>query len=216
MKYASVVLDVDSTLCGVEGIDWLAQRRGAETARRTKELTDRAMNGEIALDTVYAERLALIRPTRDDIEVLSNVYRRTIAEGASAAIAQLKRANIRVVLVSGGVRQAIAPLARELNVDLHAVDLRWNEKGEYQGFDDKSPLSMQQGKLDVVRALALPRPTLAVGDGATDLAMRAAVDRFIAFTGFVRRAAVVEKADAEVASFAELANLVTKPGKGGL
>jgi len=211
-----MVLDVDSTLCGVEGIDWLAQRRGAETARRTKELTDRAMNGEIALDTVYAERLALIRPTRDDIEVLSNVYRRTIAEGASAAIAQLKRANIRVVLVSGGVRQAIAPLARELNVDLHAVDLRWNAQGEYQGFDDKSPLSTQQGKLDVVRALALPRPTLAVGDGATDLAMRAAVDRFIAFTGFVRRAAVVEKADAEVASFAELATLVTKPGKGGL
>jgi phosphoserine phosphatase len=214
VKFASIVLDVDSTLCGVEGIDWLAQRRGADVAQRTKELTDRAMNGELALDTVYGERLALIRPTRDDVEVLSNVYRRTVAEGAGAAIAEMQRAGIRVVLVSGGVKQAIAPLARELKVDLSAVDLRWTEQGDYLGFDDTSPLTTQLGKLDVVRALGLPRPTLAVGDGATDLAMRAAVDRFIAFTGFTRRAAVVENADGEVASFSELAVLVTK-SRGG-
>ena len=36
MKFASVVLDVDSTLCGVEGIDWLAQRRGPEMADRVR------------------------------------------------------------------------------------------------------------------------------------------------------------------------------------
>ena len=60
MRFASVVLDVDSTLCGVEGIDWLAQRRGGDVARRVRELTDRAMNGEIPLDSVYGERLAML------------------------------------------------------------------------------------------------------------------------------------------------------------
>ncbi len=214
MKYASVVLDVDSTLCGVEGIDWLAQRRGADVAQRTKELTDRAMNGEIALDAVYGMRLALIQPTRDDIEVLSSVYRKTIADGAGAAIAHFQRERIRVVLVSGGIRQAIAPLARELNVDLRAVDLRWDDKGEYVGFDEASPLTMQTGKLDVVRSLSLARPAIAVGDGATDLAMRAAVDSFIAFTGFAKRATVIERADGQVASFAELVLAVTRPGRG--
>ena len=41
--FASVVLDVDSTLCGVEGIDWLAARRGAEAgALIAKLLSDPA------------------------------------------------------------------------------------------------------------------------------------------------------------------------------
>ena len=29
-KFASVVLDVDSTLCGIEGVDWLAERCGGD------------------------------------------------------------------------------------------------------------------------------------------------------------------------------------------
>jgi hypothetical protein len=47
-----------------------------------------------------------------------------------------------------------------------------------------------------------------VGDGATDAAMRGAVDAFAAFTGFVSRATVVAAADAVVSSFASLTELV--------
>ena len=72
--YSSVVLDVDSTLCGIEGIDWLAARRGPEAGVRIAELTDRAMNGELALDDVYGERLGVVRPTRDDLEALASAY----------------------------------------------------------------------------------------------------------------------------------------------
>lgn len=200
-----MVLDVDSTLCGVEGVDWLAQRRGAGVAARTRALTERAMNGEIPLDAVYGERLSLIRPTRDDVAALAQVYRQTIADGAAAAIATLLAARIGVVLVSGGIRQAIAPLARELGVPVEAVELRWDPAGEYQDFDRQSPLATQHGKGDVVRSLALPRPMLAVGDGSTDVAMKEAADRFVAFTGFTRRPAVVAQADEEVATFAQLA-----------
>lgn len=208
MRFASVVLDVDSTLCGVEGVDWLAQRRGADVAARTRTLTERAMNGEIPLDSVYGERLALIRPTRDDVAALGQVYRQTIAEGAADAIAALLSAGIRVVLVSGGIRQAIAPLARELGVPVEAVELHWDDAGEYRDFDGHSPLATQHGKLDVVRSLALPRPVLAVGDGSTDVAMKEAADGFVAFTGFARRPGVVEQADDEVATFAQLAAYV--------
>ena len=34
MRYRSVILDVDSTLCAIEGIDWLAAQRGPEVAAR--------------------------------------------------------------------------------------------------------------------------------------------------------------------------------------
>jgi phosphoglycolate phosphatase-like HAD superfamily hydrolase len=47
-----------------------------------------------------------------------------------------------------------------------------------------------------------------VGDGATDLATRGAVDSFAAFTGFVSRDAVVRQADFVISSFAELAEYV--------
>lgn len=213
MKFASIVLDVDSTLCGVEGIDWLAQRRGADVARRVRELTDRAMNGEIPLDSVYGERLSMIAPTRVDVDELGTVYRRTLADGAPEILTEWLRAGVRVVLVSGGIRQAIAPLARELGVPVHGVELRFDEAGNYTDYDRASPLATQTGKVDVLRSLALPRPILAVGDGSTDVSMKQAADRFLAYIGFARREQVVAAADSSAGSFAELAQLVAgRPG----
>ena len=210
MKFASIVLDVDSTLCGVEGIDWLAQRRGAEVAKRVRELTDRAMNGEIPLDSVYGERLSMIAPTRVDVDGLGQVYRRTLAEGAAETLAAWTKRGLRVVLVSGGIREAIAPLARELGVSVYAVSLRFDDQGDYVDYDRASPLATQEGKLEVVRSLALSRPILAVGDGATDVAMKQASDRFVAYTGFVRREQVVAQADASVGSYGDLAAYVER------
>jgi phosphoserine phosphatase len=210
-RFASVVLDVDSTLSGVEGVDWLASLRGEEVARRSAQLTDRAMNGEIPIEAVYGERLALIRPTRDEMAALADVYRERIAPGAAAAVASMRAAGVRLILVSGGFRQAIAPVATELGFaesDLFAVSVYWDGDGLYQGFEQASPLATQDGKLRVVRSLGLPRPTLAVGDGSTDLRMRDAVDEFAAFTGFARREAVVSAADREVTSYRDLAVLV--------
>ena len=80
-----------------------------------------------------------------------------------------------------------------------------------QDFDRKSPLTTQHGKVDVVKSLNLPRPTLAVGDGATDAAMRPAVDAFYAFTAFQRREAVLAAADREVDSFDQLKPFVLEP-----
>jgi phosphoserine phosphatase len=210
-RFASVVLDVDSTLCGVEGVDWLARLRGDEIARASARLTDRAMNGEIAIEAVYGQRMALIRPTRAEMRSLSDVYRETLAPGAAPAIAKLRRAGVRLVLVSGGFRPAIAPVAKKLgfeDTDLFAVDVYWKESGEYAGFESASPLTTQDGKLQVVRKAGLERPILAVGDGSTDLGMRPGVDEFAAFTGFARRAAIVRDADLEITTYDELVRYV--------
>ena len=209
--YASVVLDVDSTLCGVEGIDWLANRRGADIGVRVADLTDRAMRGEVALDAVYGERLTLVDPTRDDIDALAGVYVAALAPGAAGVLGALREAGRRVVLVSGGVRQAIVPMATSLGIpadDVHAVSVRFAADGRYAGHDTSSPLATAAGKRSLVTSLALPRRILAVGDGATDLAMRPAVDAFAAFTGFVRRDAIVNEADLVIDSFDQLIDLV--------
>ena len=93
--YASVVIDVDSTLCGVEGIDFLAARRGPEVTARIVALTDRAMTGEIPLESIYGHRLTTIRPTRADIAALATEYERTLAPGAADAIAAMRAAGVR-------------------------------------------------------------------------------------------------------------------------
>jgi len=69
-------------------------------------------------------------------------------------------------------------------------------------------LARSGGKPQVVAALALPGPVLAVGDGATDAELTSVVDRFFAFTGVARRDAVVARAAGEVQSFARLTQIV--------
>ncbi|MFL5911683.1 MAG: HAD-IB family phosphatase [Gaiellaceae bacterium] len=213
--YASVVIDVDSTLCGVEGIDFLAARRGSTVTRQIVALTDQAMKGEIPLESIYGRRLTMIRPTRSDIAALAVEYERTLAPGAAEAIAAMRAAGIHLALVSGGIREAIAPVALMLGFaasDLHAVSLRFDDAGGYLDFDRSSPLTTQPGKPVLVAELIgegrLTRPVLAVGDGATDAKLVGVVDTFVAYTGIARRANVVAVADREIASFAQLEQIV--------
>ncbi len=209
--YASVILDVDSTVAGLEGIDWLARQRGEDVAAAVRELTEASMDGRIPLDEVYGSRLDVIRPSLADLRRLGAEYLKHVAPGVREAIQRMREAGVRVVFVSGGLRQAILPLVQSLGAgpdDLHAVTVILDENGDYLDFDRTSPLTTQAGKRDAVASLSLPRPSLMVGDGATDLAARDAVDAFAAFTGFVRRRPVVDAADLVVESFDRLLDLV--------
>ena len=210
-RFASVILDADSTLAGLEGVDWLAARRAPEVAAESAALTARAMAGEVPMDAVYVTRLMRIRPTAAELELLARAYVAAVAPGAIDCVAALHAARVRVVIVSGGLREALVPLAALLGIDdrdVHAVQLRFHDNGDYAGLDGDQPLATQDGKARIVRWLALPAPALAVGDGATDAALRPDVAAFAAFTGFVRREPVVQAANHVLASFDELRDLV--------
>lgn len=210
-RFASVILDVDSTLCGIEGIDWLAERRGPDVARRVAELTERAMRGEIELENVYGERLAMVRPRREDVDALGRAYIDTIADGAVDAVSSWRSRGVTVVLLSSALRHSVLRVAQEIGLgadEVHAVDVRFDAIGAYAGFDRSSPLTTTTGKRDIVSRLDLPRPMLAVGDGSTDLAVRGTADGFAAFTGFVSRPTVADNADFVVTSFDELSAII--------
>lgn len=214
-QYASVILDVDSTLSTVEGIEWLAARRAPEMLRDIESVTERAMRGEVPLGAVYAERLARIRPTRVEVEALGRAYVDGMTPGATELCRRLLDAGVRTVIVSGGLREAILPLAGVLGIpreDVHAVGIGFDDAGEYASFDASSPLARNGGKPEVARALDLPRLLLAIGDGSTDLELRTstppAVDTFVAFTGVATRALVVAAADYVVGSLTDLIDIV--------
>lgn len=209
--FGTVVLDVDSTVSGIEGVDWLAARRGPEVAKRIANLTAEAMRGEIPLEQVYGTRLSQIRPRREDLDALARAYVEAVEPNAVSTIYKLRRAGVQVLLVSGGLRNALLRLALHLDLDLgdvYAVDIRFDAMGAYVGFDEKSPLSRTTGKSTVIAGLGAAGPVLMVGDGVTDLAARSAVDKFAAFTGFVTREPVVRQADIVLKSFTELETLV--------
>jgi phosphoserine phosphatase len=209
--FASVVLDVDSTVSGTEGIEWLAGKRGPKVANEIARLTRRATDGEITLESVYALRLEMIEPTEAEVVELARFYERRLAPRAAEVIAELRESGVRIVLVSGGIRQAVLPLGLRLGftpAEVFAVRLAFDGGGRYLGFEDHSPLTTSTGKAMIVQRLYLPRPVLAVGDGMTDLAARPAADAFAAFTGFAYRQTVVRGADHEIASFDQLLKLV--------
>jgi phosphoserine phosphatase len=216
--YASVILDVDSTLTRVEGIEWLAERRGTTIAQSVAEMTQRAMDGTISLDAVYGARLALVQPARPDVAALADAYAAGVVPGARPAIGALQAAGIRVVAVSGGLREAVAPFVISLGIpasDVYAVSVHFTSDGAYAGFDERSPLARRGGKPIVVRGLGLPHPILAVGDGSTDAELKTiggdggpAVNAFAAFVGVASRPSVVAVADYVVHSMAELPALV--------
>ena len=209
------MLDVDSTLCGIEGIDWLSRKRGPEVASLIAEITERTMRGEIKLDDVYGERLTTVGPRVEDVDALGRAYVETVSEGAREAIAKWHSHKVHVVLVSGGIKRAILHVAEFVGVsadDVHAVDVRFDENGDYESFDATSPLTRDNGKHDIVAGLNLPRPVLAAGDGNTDLAMKGVVETFGAYVGFIARDNVVRNADIIIKSFQELDEIVLGSG----
>lgn len=209
--FRAVVFDADSTLAAIEGIDWLGALRGESVGLEIKTLTDRAMSGELPLEKVYAARLATIKPTLHEIEQLGAAYISAIEPGAQFLIAELLAQKVRVVIVSGGLRAALLPLAKLLGIaadDVFAVEILHDDKGEYLSLAPEQLLSLQDGKPRVVRALALPRPSVMIGDGSTDAAVRDDVDMFIAYTRVARREAVVAVANAEAGNFDALRPLL--------
>ena len=209
--FATVVLDVDSTLCGIEGIDWLATRRTPEIARLVAAETNRAMRGEKRLEEVYGERLVLVHPSAKDILSLSLAYSATVAPGAAESLAKWRSAGVETVVITSGIRQAVLPIAHQLGVpeaSVHGVDVYFNDDGSYRGFDESSPLTTAMGKRDILTRLSAARPILAAGDGMTDVAMRGTADSFAAFTGFVARPGVMAQADFVASTFGQLDEIV--------
>lgn len=210
-RFNSVIFDVDSTLSAVEGIDWLAAQRGPEIEAWSAGLTERAMQGEILIEAVYGERMRIVKPTLPEIQQLGKVYIERMATHAAETIAELRANDVEVIIVSGGLREAILPLARELGVNaenVYAVSVFFDQDGAYAGFDDASLLTRQSGKRTIVGQMDLKGPILAVGDGMTDCEIKSVVQGFAAFVGFMRREAVIERADYVVENFDQLRDLI--------
>jgi len=214
--YATIVFDCDSTLSSIEGICELA---GDEHAEELERLTAGAMDGTAPLEEVYGRRLELVGPTRADLERVGRRYIETALPYTREVVQALHSLGKSVVVVSGGLLPPVRTLALHLGIRperVHAVDIHFNERGEYAGFEEDSPLARAGGKPELMRTLAGEggaEPICLVGDGATDLEASGEIARFVAFGGVERREAVFAAArvHCELADFRALLPLLLSP-----
>ncbi|MEQ1559789.1 MAG: HAD-IB family phosphatase [Methyloglobulus sp.] len=197
MSYDIICFDCDSTLSKIEGIDELA--RWAGVGEEMAQLTDTAMNGELPLEAVYGKRLETIQPDRANIAKLADLYIQEMVDGVKEVFATLLGQGKDVHIISGGLRQAILPLADVLGIpehSVHAVDIYFNADGSYQSYDESHPLARSGGKAEICKQLLQGKYSLVmIGDGKTDMEAKQPGVTVIGFGGVCDRAVVRELAD---------------------
>jgi len=197
MSFEIICFDCDSTLSEIEGIDELAMRAGCGVEMAA--LTHAAMNGEVALETVYGQRLALIKPDKIAIDWVAKLYIEKKVLGVGAVFQKLKEKGKEVHIISGGLKQAILPLAAQLGIDeehVHAVEVLLDAEGAYVGFNEQSPLARNGGKAEICQQLNSKGLAMAmIGDGNTDMEAKKAGAYCIGFGGVVAREIVRQQAD---------------------
>lgn len=189
-----ICFDMDSTLIETEVIDELAIRAGV--GDEVKAITERAMRGEIDFLESFRERVALLKGL--DVSVMQEIAENLpITEGVDRLMFALKKYGYKIAILSGGFTYFGRYLQQKYGIDyVYANELEVENgklTGRYLGdvVDGKRKAELlrliaQVEKVDIAQ-------TIAVGDGANDLAMLAVAGLGIAFHAKPKVAATAEQ-----------------------
>ncbi len=165
--------DMDSTMIDQECIDELADYVGLKA--HVAAITERAMRGEIEFEPALRERVALLKGLDDKVidEVIAN--RITVAKGARTLVATMRANGAYACLVSGGFTRFTERVAAMIGFQEQRANVLLSEGGKLSGLV-REPVLGRAAKLATLRDLTAkhslkPEETIAVGDGANDLAM---------------------------------------------
>lgn len=178
-----VCFDMDSTLIGTEVIDELAERAGV--GDKVREITERAMRGEIDFNESFRERVALLKGLNTDVmqDIAENL---PITEGLDRLMTVLKRTGYKTAILSGGFTYFGNYLKRRFGFDyVYANELEVDENGCLTG-RAMGEIVDGKRKAELLKVMAQVeqvdiQQTVAVGDGANDLPMLSTAGLGIAF-----------------------------------
>jgi phosphoserine phosphatase len=168
-----LLADMDSTMIQQECIDELADEAGV--GARVKDITARAMNGELDFDGALRERVGLLQGL--DVSVIDKVLaeRITLMPGAQVLLATMKTNGGFAALVSGGFTAFTAQVAHQLGFDENRANTLLVRDGKLKG-EVGLPILGKQAKVDALEQITArlgisDADVIAVGDGANDLGM---------------------------------------------
>lgn len=168
-----LLADMDSTMIEQECINELADMAGV--GARVKEITARAMNGELDFEGALLERVGLL--TGLDQGVTERVFAERISftPGGATLVATMKANGGHTALVSGGFTAFTEKVAGALGFDEHRANTLLAEGGVLTG-DVARPILGREAKVAALEEIAArlgiaEADVIAVGDGANDLGM---------------------------------------------
>ena len=166
------VLDVDGTLIEEEVIDLLGKE--ADCEKEVAQLTIQAMRGELDFEESLRKRVSLLQGL--SVDKFEHLYTQVhFSKNAKQFIKVLQENQIEVGLVSGGFMPIVERLATELGIRLIAANSLEVKDGFLTGKLEGEIISREVKGETLVRwgkELDLPiERTIAIGDGANDLAM---------------------------------------------
>ncbi|WP_267434784.1 phosphoserine phosphatase SerB [Sphingomonas sp. GM_Shp_1] len=168
-----LVADMDSTMITVECIDELADYAGIK--EQVAEVTERAMRGELDFAAALDARVALLEGLDESVIERCLAERVTLMAGARALVRTMKARGGHAILVSGGFTRFAEPVATEIGFDRAIANYLEIAHGKLTGTVRKPIVGSDTKEKTLVEALADlgldPSASMAVGDGANDLAM---------------------------------------------
>lgn len=168
-----LLADMDSTMIQQECIDELAEEAGV--GARVKDITARAMNGELDFDGALTERVGLLKNLPES--VIAKVLSERISHmpGAKILLTTMKADGAYAALVSGGFTAFTAKVAAELGFDENRANTLIVADGKLTG-EAGRPILGREAKVVALEQIAAKlgiteAEVMAVGDGANDLGM---------------------------------------------
>jgi len=178
-----LIADMDSTMIGQECVDELADKVGLKA--RVAAITERAMRGDIAFAPALRERVALLEGL--PVSTIGDVTaeRIKLTAGGRTLVATMRANGAYTCLISGGFTLFAERIAAMLGFDESRANKLVLTDGRLAGKVEE-PILGREAKLaalqDLTGRLGLnPEATLAVGDGANDLAMLLAAGLGVAY-----------------------------------
>lgn len=168
-----LVADMDSTMITVECIDELADYAGIK--EQVAEVTERAMRGELDFAAALDARVALLAGLDESVIERCLAERVTLMAGARALVRTMKARGGHAILVSGGFTRFAEPVAAEIGFDRAIANYLKIAHGKLTGTVRKPIVGSDTKEKTLLAALDElgigAAESMAVGDGANDLAM---------------------------------------------
>lgn len=168
-----LVADMDSTMITVECIDELADYAGIKP--QIAEVTERAMRGELDFAEALDARVALLKGLPESAIDQCLEERVRLMPGAQALVQTMRARGAHTILVSGGFTRFAEPVGTRIGFDRRIANVLEIEGGVLTGTVTKPIVDSSTKETTLLGAMAelglAPEQTMAVGDGANDLAM---------------------------------------------
>ena len=175
-KKKLLICDMDSTVIKEESLDEIAKEAGV--GNDIKNITKRAMNGELDFKLALLKRIKLLNdfPLENIFKLNDKIQ---VNDGAKELVKKMKIKSCITVLISGGFSPSVSYIAKDLGFDYyHCNNFLYKKKNKrivLNGFVQK-PILDKNSKLNITKSYLKKlnltfNDVISVGDGANDVSL---------------------------------------------